>query len=435
MIDPRSLRRAIAGPMTLAVVAAGLFFVVGGGWAALAPLRSAVIAPGVVTAELGRRTIQHLEGGILRTVAVREGQHVEAGQVLVELDDVAARSRLTALTARLRALAATEARLEAERADAPDIAFTHASLRDRDDPAVAALLAAERRHLRALREDRANREAILGQRLAQIEKQIDGYEAKRAALSRQNALVEDEVTAVRALVAEGLSVKPRQLALEREQARLLGEVGDLTARIALAEEAMGQTRLEIMTLRLDRLPRIDDRLAEVRSERIAAEEALTEAADTLRRTVVTAPVDGAVLALRFTTAGGVVGPGEALLDLVPTGESLVIDARVSPRDIDSVGLGQSVAVSFPALPSRHQMRLEGEVTRVAADALSDRSGGPSYFGVQVTVAPQALAAVLPEEALHPGLPAEVSIATGQRTVLGVVLDPLTRTLERGLRED
>lgn len=435
MIDALALRREVGRPLRLAAVVAVVFFGAGGGWAATAPLRSAVIAPGVVTAELGRRTIQHLEGGILRTIAVREGERVRAGQVLVDLDDIAARSRLAALTARLRALAASEARLEAERAEAADIAFSHPALRDTADPAVAALLAAERRHLQALREDRANREAILAQRLAQIEKQIDGYRAQRAALSRQNALVEDEVSAVRALVAEGLSVKPRQLALEREQARLLGEVGELTARIALAEEAIGETRLEIMNLRLDRLPQIDAKLAEVRADRIAAEEALTEAADTLRRTTVTAPVDGTVLALRFTTPGGVVGPGDPLLDLVPSGDPLVIDARVNPRDIDSVRQGQSVTIRFPALPARHQMHLEGEVTRVSADALSDRAGGPSYFAVQVTVAPEALAATLPEEALHPGLPAEVSITTGERTLLGVLLDPLTRTLERGLRED
>lgn len=435
MTDARALRREVAGPLRLAAVVAAVVFAGGGGWAATAPLRSAVIAPGVVTVDLGRRTLQHLEGGILRTIAVREGETVRAGQVLIELDAVAARSRLAALTARLRALAATEARLEAERAEAPDIVFAHPALADATDPAVAALRAAERRHLQAVREDRANREAILAQRLAQIERQIDGYRAQRAALARQNALVGDEVAAVRGLVAQGLAVKPRQLALEREQARLLGEVGDLTARIALAEEAIGETRLEILNLRLDRLPQIDATLSEVRAERIAAEEALTEAADALRRTTLTAPVDGTVLGLRFTTPGGVVGPGEALLDLVPTHEPLVIAARVSPHDIDAVRQGQGVTIRFPALPARHQMRLEGTVTRIAADALTDSAGGAPYFGVQVTVAPQALAATLPGEALHPGLPAEVSIATGERTVLGVLLDPLARTLERGLRED
>lgn len=435
MIDAASLRRDVSRPLRLAVAVIALFFVAGGGWAATAPVRSAVIAPGIVTAELGRRTIQHLEGGILRAIAVREGEAVRAGQVLVEMDDIAARSRLAALTARVRALAATEARLEAERADSAAIAFGHPLLADEADPAVAALRAAERRHLGALREDRANREAILAQRLAQIERQIEGYRAQREALSRQNALVEDEVSAVRGLVAQGLSVKPRQLALEREQARLLGEVGELTARIALAEEAIGETRLEIMNLRLDRLPQIDAQLAQVRADRITAEETLTEAADTLRRASVTAPVDGTVLALRFVSAGGVVGPGEALMDLVPSREPLVIDARVAPTDIDSVAPGQDVTIRFPALPARHQTRLHGTVTRVSADALKDSAEAAAYFAVQVTVSPDSLAGTPEEDALHPGLPAEVSIATGERTLLSLLADPLTRTLERGLREE
>lgn len=429
------LRHDIRSPSRIGMAVLLLFFVVGGAWAAAAPLGSAVIASGRVGPEIGRRTVQHLEGGILETIAVHDGQRVQAGQTLVVLEDVAARAQVGALRSRLRALAAAEARLEAERTDASAIAFDHPALADRDDPAVAHLLAAEREQLRTLRADRANRTAILRQRIAQLDEQIAGHRRQREGVLRQLALIEDEIAAVQGLVEKGLAPKPRLLALQREQAELQGRQGELEAQIALARETKGETELEILNLRLDRLKEVETRLAEVRMQRTETEERLAESRDRLKRTVVTAPVDGTILNLRFTTTGGVVRPGDPILDLVPAQESLVIEARIRPTDVDSVQPGLPATVTFPSIPMRHQLRVQGEVRRVSADVLEDERTGEPYFAAQVAVDRKALQEKVPDLDLQPGLPAEVSIATGERTVLDYLVAPLEQSFSRAMRED
>jgi HlyD family secretion protein len=428
------LLRDMRGPTVAGLVVLFLIFAVGGVWAAAAPLAGAAIAPGVISPEGSRQTIQHLEGGIIREILVRDSDLVVAGQALVVLEGVGARAEVGRLEERLRTLAAQEARLRAERSDAEEIRFDHAILADAGAPEVAAVRAAQVNFFETRRAAEANREAIQAQRIDQLERQIAGLRRQLASNRRQRELIQEETTDVDRLYRQGLERKARLLALRREDAALLGTLGELEAKIAEAEEAIGETRLELMDIRIRRIEQVDEQLAEVQMQRGEAEEELAAADDTLRRTEITAPVAGTVLDLRFKTTGGVIGPGEPVLDLVPSADELIIEARVPPTDIDDVAAGQSAHVMFPSLPQRQLLRIAGEVESVSADALTDEESGETYYRAKVTVDRDHLALAAPGVELTPGMPAEVFIATTERTLLAYLLQPLREILAHSFRE-
>jgi HlyD family secretion protein len=338
------------------------------------------------------------------------------------------------LEERLRTLAAQEARLRAERSDADKIRFDHAILADAGAPEVAAVRVAQVNFFQTRRAARANREAILVQRIDQLERQIAGLRRQLASNRRQRELIQEETTDVDRLYRQGLERKARLLALRREDAALLGGEGELEAMIAQAQEAIGETRLEIMDIRIQRVEEVDEQLAEVQMQRGEAEEGLAAANDTLRRTEITAPVAGTVLDLRFKTTGGVIGPGEPVLDLVPSADELVIEARVPPTDIDDIAAGQSAHVMFPSLPQRQLLRIAGMVESVSADALTDEHSGETYYRAKVTVDRDDLALAAPGVELTPGMPAEAFIATTERTLLAYLLQPLREILAHTFRE-
>jgi HlyD family secretion protein len=421
-------------PLLWGVLTLLLVFGFGIGWAAIAPLAGAAIAPGVISPEGSRRTVQHLEGGIIRELLARDGDVVEVGQPLLVLEGVDARAEVGRLEERLRALAATEARLVAERASAAAIAFIHPILADAADPKVAAARRAQANQLEARRAADANREAILGQRIGQLRRQIAGYERQVEANRRQRELIEDEAIDVEQLYRKGLERKSRLLGLQREQADLLGEEGELTALIARTQEAIGETRLQISDLRIQRMEEIDAEFAKVQMERGEAEEELAAARDKLRRTAILAPVAGTVLNSRFKTTGGVIRPGDPILDLVPLEEELIIEARLSPTDIEEVAQGQHAYVMFPTLPQRTVPRIAGRVRSVSADALIEERSGMAYYLAKVQVDRDQFVEAAPGVQLTPGMPAEVFIATTERTVLDYLLQPITQAFARTFRE-
>jgi HlyD family secretion protein len=440
MLEPRPVRgaarllRDLRGPIVAGLIVLVLTFAVGGGWAAVAPLAGAAIAPGVISPEGSRQTVQHLEGGIIREILVRDSDRVVRGQPLVVLEGVGARAEVGRLEERLRTLAAQEARLRAERADAAEIRFDHPILADAGAPEVAAVRAAQVNFFETRRAAEANREAIQAQRIDQLERQIAGLRRQLASNRRQRELIQEETTDVDRLYRQGLERKARLLALQREDAALLGTLGELEAKIAEAEEAIGETRLELMDIRIRRIEQVDEQLADVQMQRGEAEEELAAADDTLRRTEITAPVAGTVLDLRFKTTGGVIGPGEPVLDLIPSADELIIDARVRPTDIDDVAAGQSAHVMFPSLPQRQLLRIAGVVESVSADALTDEETGETYYQTKVRVDRGDLARAAPGVELTPGIPAEVFIATTERTLLGYLLQPIREILAHTFRE-
>ena len=428
------LLRDLRGPIAAGLVVLVVIFLVGGGWAAMAPLAGAAIAPGVISPEGSRQTVQHLEGGIIREILARDGDVVAKGQPLVVLEGVGARAEVGRLEERLRTLAAEEARLRAERADAGQIRFDHPILSDAEAPAVAAVRAAQANFFETRRAAEANRAAIQGQRIDQLERQIAGQQRQLASNRRQRELIEEETSDVDQLYRRGLERKARLLALQREDAALLGEEGELQAAIAQAHEAIGETRLEIVDIRMQRIEQVDEQLADVQMQRGEAEEELAAADDTLRRTAITAPVTGTVLNLRFKTTGGVIGPGEPVLDLVPLKDELVIEAEVRPADIDEVAKGQRAHVMFPSLPQRRLLRIEGLVESVSADALTDEQTGQTSYKAKVKVDRGDFARAAPGVELTPGMPAEVFIATTERTLLAYLLQPIHEILAHTFRE-
>ncbi|TVR83168.1 MAG: HlyD family type I secretion periplasmic adaptor subunit [Rhodospirillales bacterium] len=428
------LRRDLrtVGRIGLAVVL--VFFGLGGGWAATAPLSGATIATGVVSPEGSRRTVQHLEGGIIHAILVDDGELVEPGDVLVVLSDVGAEADMGTLTNRLLTLAARETRLEAERDDTETMSFDHPALRDKSDPAVIAAIAEQVGQRQTRLATKASREAILSQRVLQLEQQIIGFEKQLESIRRQNALIREELADVEGLYRQGYERKARLLSLQRTEAELLGIEGETLAAIARAREAIGETELQIVNLGVERAERVEEQLAETRVQRIEVEERIKESRDRLRRTTITAPVAGTVMNLRFKTSGGVVRPGEAVLEIVPAEDALVIEAKVAPQDIDDVHPGLDAHVMFPSIPQRSLLRIPAVVTRVSADAVEDERTGLTYFAVRVQVTAEALDAAGADVNLTPGMPAEVYIATAERTLLAYLVQPFMQSLERTFRE-
>lgn len=428
-----------AGPPVRTLIAAGaLAALVGfggfGGWAALAPLASAAIAPGTVTVDGNRKTVQHLDGGIIAEILVREGDRVAAGQPVMRLDDLETRSTIALLDGQVWALAAQEARLAAERDGRADVTFPAELTALTGERAVAEILAGQQRIFASRRTSLDSRAEVIRQRIAQQQAQIAALDAQRAAGRGQLALIAEEVIGVEAMVRQGLERKPRLLALQRQQVELEGQQGDLANRMAQAREAIAQAELEILSLRDDRQSEIATELRDVQVRLAEAREKRAAAAVRQGRRDVVAPVAGVVMKLRHFAPGAVVTPGGDILDLVPQDEPLVIDAHVSPTDIDVVRAGLPAKVVLSAFKSRTTPQLAGRVTRVSADALTDERTGTAYYRAQVEVDAGELAA-LDGVHLQPGMPAETLILTGERTLLRYLLQPIEDSFRRAFRED
>jgi len=409
----------------------------GGGtvWAVRAPLSGAVIANGVIGFESKRQTVQHLEGGIIKEILVKEGDRVAAGDTLLVLDDTAARARTEELRNRIRALAGEEARLLAERARQTRIDFAHPLLRDTADPEVAQVIAQQSSLFEARASNFATRNDILKKRIGQMEKQIDGLTIQLKGVRKQLQLVREEEETVADLVKKGYERKPRLLALQRTEAEISATEGDLIASIARGEDAISEIEIRISNQETDLLEQVDARLTEVSAERISAEKIFRETVDRLSRTHVVSPIDGVVLDVRFKTVGGVVRAGEPILDIVPQGaDELIINARIRTTDIDDVVNGSPATVMFSAFQRRYLKRIKGSVVRVSADAFTDEATRERYYLVDVKIDPDNLQEVAPELELTAGMPADVFIATRQRTVAQYLIQPVMRSFERAFRE-
>ncbi|HYN37737.1 MAG TPA: HlyD family type I secretion periplasmic adaptor subunit, partial [Rhodospirillales bacterium] len=380
-----SLRRELRGPALLGAAILVGFFVVGGGWAAMAPIAGAAIAGGVVSPEGSRQVVQHLEGGIVHDIRVREGDRVQAGDVLVTLAGVGTQAEAAQLGGRLRSLAATEARLQAERVDARSISFSHPSLANTADPEVMKLIQQQNNQFTTRNANDESQRSILGQRIAQLQQQIVGAEKQLVSVRQQNELIRQEIIIVREMVEKGYERKSRLLALQRDEAELLGQEGELLSRVARAEEQIGETRLQITNIRVKRKEEVDQQLTETQAKRVEVEQQIMESLDKVARINIIAPVSGTVLDLKFKTTGGVIRPGEEVLSIVPDRDNLIIDARISPNDIDDVHAGQHAYVIFPSFPQRSLHRIDAKVRSVSADAFTDEKTGQSYFTAKIEI--------------------------------------------------
>lgn len=423
------LPHILAGLVIIAVMFGGL-----GTWAALAPLTSAVIAPGVVTVFSKRKTLQHLEGGIVSEILVRDGDFVERGQLLLRLEDTRARANLAIIEGQLGVFQARQGRLEAERDGAEAVAFPAALTERAEDPKVADSLRGEAELFTARKAALDGEVEILTQRVQQLKKQIAGLEAQRRAKGKQLTLISEEVQGLQSLYEKGYAPKTRILALQREAERLSGERGEHIAEIARAETSIGEAELQKIQVRKTFREEVVAELREVQARVFDLEERQVAAADELKRVELRAPQGGTVVGLDVHTLGGVIGPGQPILDLVPREDELVIEGRVPPQDIDKIVSGQGALVRLSAFDLRTTPELEGVVLTASADRLTDQTTGESYFLVSVRIAKEELDK-LGDLVLLPGMPAEVFIATGERTALSYLFKPLTDGLERALRDE
>ena len=426
-------RPDIARPVAIGAAVVGLFFGVFGLWAALAPLSTAAIAPGEVIVETKRKTVQHLEGGIVRDILVRDGDVVKAGQVLVRLDRTQPGTMLSLIEGRVIAARALEARLTAEREDRDSVTYPEEIRSRAAEPEVAAAIESQNRIFAARRDDLVNKIDILRKKDSQVRAEIDGLKAQIAAADRQLKLIASEVDGIRGLVERGLVARPRLLALERRAAEIEGERGRNVADIARAEQSIGETELKVQEVRTTRLNETVAELREVQGQLFDLGERYQVSRDVLSRTEVRAPIDGTVVGLRVATAGGVLSPGEAILDIVPSEDRLVIDARVRPEDIDVVRPGLRAEVRFTAFSQRNTRPFDAAVESVSADRLSDRLTPEGYFLARIVLT--AGEEQFKGAKLHPGMQAETMIITGTRSALSYFLKPLTDSFNRAFRED
>lgn len=421
-------------PIQIGVLVIFLFFVVLGGWSALANISSAAIALGEVSVVSNRQTIQHLEGGIVDEIHVEEGSRVEPGQVLIRLSTTQAQANLDQLQARYLAVAAREVRLLAERELRTEISFPDWLLSQQDDPEVLAVISGERNIFAAREESLNSHRSILRQRIAQYEEEIEGLTGEIEATESQLALFAEEISSMEDLIEQGFLSNQRFLELRRQEADTRGEQNRNVALVARARQSIAEQELQILELDSQRSNEVAAELRDVQTLSFELQEQINAARDVLARTDIVAPMAGTVVNLRVHTRGGVIASREPLLDIVPSDDQLVINARVLPRDIDVVREGLEAQVRLLAFNQRDTVPLSGRVSLVSADRFLDERTGLTYYLTRVELTEDAFTN---QEALeiYPGMQAEVMIVTGNRTALDYLMEPLTRSVRRAFRED
>lgn len=416
------------------------FFVVLLGMAAIIRLDAGVYAQGVIAVSGNRQAVQHAEGGIIASINVREGQRVKAGTVLVEMASPELRAMERALTSDYLTLIAQRERLLAERRRAQriDVPAEFNTLPPADRELASEALQMQRMQFEARRSSLGDQRSVLGQRSKQLAEQQSGYGEQRASLRKQQGILEDELAGHRELAKKGFASLNRIRELERMHEELKGREAAMTAEIARAREGIGETNLQSLTLKSTSL---EDVAAELRDTQLRLTEVtprLVAARENLRRTRLVAPVAGQIVGLAVFTVGGVIAPGEVLMEMVPENRALVLQVRVQPRDADDVYSGQDAQIRFLSVSDSSLPLLNGRVRTISADSLTDQVTGQAFFQSEVEVSPGELRkveTVLAKGQLRPGLPVEVVIAMRKRTAFEYLVEPLLGHFWRAFREN
>ncbi len=404
----------------------------------LVPIESAAIAKAHVAVLGNRKTIQHLEGGIVRKLLVKDGDRVKKGQSLLELSDVAPKASRAMLQNQLFAEQATEARLIALRDGKDKVSFSkEASAAAKNDPDLAKMLSEQATLFQNQHESYLDKAKTLKLRIEQTRDEIEGLQAQVKSAAGQITFIDDEIKTVREMVKKGLSPKPRLLALQREREKLAGDKGQYTSGIAKAEQSINETEVQLLNLKNEFQSQNADQMKETHGKVSDLQEKLRAASDVVTRTIVTSPTEGIVTGMKFHTEGGVIAPGTPILDIIPQNEELVLEVQVNPMDIDVVTPGLESRIIFSAYKSRNMPQLMGKVTKVSADVVTEQQAmqEASYYKAQVAVDAKELKRLAPQIKLYPGMPAEVYIKTGSRSFLGYLFSPLTDGMKKAFKEE
>lgn len=430
-LTSRSLNRLIVFGV---VICAGLVFGLGG-WGAFASISGAVVAPGRVVVETSSKQVQHSEGGIIGAIQVKNGDRVEAGDILLVLDDTLTRANLAILRVHLDDLQTRIARLIAERDTAPRINWIDEFInRSRNDDQLAELIRGQKLVFEARRATQEGRRAQFKEQIVQAEEEIKGLAAQRDAKSDELILIDEELEGLEELRSKSLVSVNRVIALRRQKTSVRGDHGRLVGEIARTKAAVSETQLKLLQLDHDFQTQVAGELNVLRAETAELLERKAAAEDRLRRVVLRAPAAGFVHELSVHTVGGVVGAGETLMRIVPNLDSLVIEAPVAPQEIDRIYKGQPARIRFSAFNRRTTPEIDGTVEQVSADATLDPDTGSYRFMVRVTL-DEGERGRLGSVPVVPGMPAEVFIQTEQRQVLSYLLKPMTDQFVKAFREE
>lgn len=426
-VDPVGGRTAIRVGMATILVAFGGF----GTWAATAPLDSAAVAHGEVKVESYRKTLQHREGGIVRAILVKDGDRVQAGQPVMLLDDTTIRAQWRQYLNEYYDALAAKARLIAERDGLDQIDFA-TWMPKRQDPRIDEVQRAQEHLFTARKELFGGQVSVLKRRMEQMQHEAQSLAVEQRSKDRQLTIIAEEIDTAEKLFKRGLGLKPRLLALKREAEQLQGERDDYGARISRVHQAMAATELEITNVTLRQLDEVARQLKEADVQIRGLEEKLTAAEDMLRRSVIRAPQTGVVVGLKVHTKGAVLQPGEAVMDVVPRDDVLVVEAQIKPEDIDRVHAGREARIRFHAFLRGLTPPVDGQVTNISADLFRDEKTGAGYYLARVAMDADSVKR-LPGP-ITPGMQTDVLITTGERTALDYVLSPLTRAMDLAMRE-
>jgi len=423
-------RHLVLGTVIVAVVLFGI-----GGWAATMELGGAVIAPGSLVVDSNVKKVQHLSGGIVKEIGVKEGDHVKAGEILVRLDETQTKAAYSVVNKNLEELTAQQARLEAERDDADHIDFPAALTKQASDPHsdVARIIAAEQKLFELRKLGREGKKAQLKERISQLKEEIQGDIGQTTAKDQEIELINKELEGVRELRANNLVPLSRMTALERDAARIVGERSQLSAAVAQAKGKITETELQILQVDQDLRSEVGKDLGDTRSKVSEFVERKVATADQLRRVDIRAPQDGIVQQLAVHTIGGVIAAGDTIMLIVPDADTLTVEVKIPPQDIDQLFLGQAATLRFSAFNARTTPEIEGKVSLISADITQDQRSGASYYLCRITLNASEIAR-LGDVKLIPGMPVVAFIKTGERTMLSYITKPLRDQAERAFKE-
>ena len=406
-----------------------------GGWAATIPLEGAVVAQGSIVVDSNVKKVQHLSGGIIKEIRVREGDHVKAGDILVRLDETQTKAANSVVITNLDELIAQQARLEAERDGADHVVFPATFVQKAQDPRsdVGRTMIAEQKLFDLRREARDGKKAQLKERIAQLKKEIQGYIGQTTAKEREIALINKELEGVRELREKNLVPLTRLTALERDAARIEGERNQLIAATAQSEGKVTETELQIIQVDQDLRSEVAKDLGETRAKVSEFIERKAATDDQLKRTEIRAPQNGIVQQLTVHTVGGVVSAGDAMMLIVPDADVLIVEVKIAPQDIDQLYAGQTATLRFTAFNMRTTPEIKGNVNFISADITQDQRTGISYYVARITLDPSEVAR-LGDVKLIPGMPVIAFIKTSERTMLSYLTRPLRDQVERAFKE-
>ncbi len=403
-------------------------------WAVVAPLESAAIAPGKVIVAGYHRSVQHLEGGIVKAIYVKDGSAVKKGQVLIKMDDTRDKIALQLRQNEVFELSAIASRLIAERDDKNKITFSARLQSQQHNAKIQEIIKSQTDIFKANEAAHKNNLTIVEQKIKQLNQEIKGTESLLASIKRQLSLIQEEVKTTTYLEKQKLIERSKLLALQRSEADLKGKRGESVAKIASLKQKIGEAQLQKAAFEKERSKEINKELRESQQKLAEAVEKEKAAQDVLDRTSIVAPQTGTVVGLKVHTIGGIIKPGEVIMDVVPSQEQLVVEARVNPSDIDVVHKGLKAKIQLTAFKTRTTPTLLGTVTKVSADIFTNEATGETYYLVRIVIPKKELMRMPEDQKLYPGMPAQAMIVTAKLTPWQYFATPILESFQRAFKE-